>query len=60
MMHGEGQALSSLQSMTGFSTEPIPSISHLARSPGSRKTGGSRKTPTPTVSCDYDVAGFEV
>ena len=25
----------------------MPSISHLTRSPGSRNTGGSRKTPTP-------------
>ena len=39
--------LSSDQSMTGFSTEPIPSTSQRTRSPGSRKTGGSRKTPTP-------------
>ena len=26
---------------------PMPSISQRIRSPGSRKTGGSRKTPTP-------------
>ena len=26
---------------------PIPSTSQRTRSPGSRKTGGSRKTPTP-------------
>ena len=38
---------SSVQSMTGFSTEPMPSISQRTRSPGWRKTGGSRKTPTP-------------
>ena len=31
----------------GFSTVPIPSTSQRTRSPGSRKTGGSRKTPTP-------------
>src|SRR5438309_843245 len=43
-----GQSLrgSSVQSTTGFSTEPIPSISQRTRSPGSRNTGGSRKTPT--------------
>ena len=35
------------QSMTGFSTVPIPSTSQRTRSPGSRNTGGSRNTPTP-------------
>src|SRR3954452_20818036 len=33
--------------MIGFSIEPMPSTSQRTRSPGSRKTGGSRKTPTP-------------
>ena len=33
--------------MTGFSTVPIPSTWQRTRSPGWRKTGGSRKTPTP-------------
>ena len=37
----------SVQSTIGFSTEPIPSTSTRTRSPGSRKTGGSRNTPTP-------------
>src|SRR6185503_19085580 len=43
-VYGRG---SSVQSTTGFSTDPIPSISQRTRSPGSRKIGGSRKTPTP-------------
>ena len=38
---------SSVQSTIGFSTTPMPSISHRTRSPGSRNTGGSRNTPTP-------------
>lgn len=32
---------------TRRSSAPMPSISHRSRSPGLRKTGGFRKTPTP-------------
>src|SRR4029077_5898888 len=46
-MSSSSSSSSSDQSTIGFSTQPIPSISQRARSPGRRKTGGSRKTPTP-------------
>ena len=51
---------SSDQSMTGFSTVPMPSTSQRTQSPGSRKTGGSRKTPTPDGRAGRDdVAGLQ-
>ena len=44
---GEHQLTLGGLSMTRFSTRPIPSTSQRTVSPGSRNTGGSRKTPTP-------------
>ena len=44
---GEHQVTVGGLSMTQFSTRPIPSTSQRTVSPGSRNTGGSRKTPTP-------------
>ena len=48
------------QARTGFVSVPSRSISTVTSSPSARKSGGSRKTPTPAgVPVSTQIAGLE-